>query len=53
MPERVKVEHTILAMKRYQVMGGIYRGREERYLRTVEIVVVLVNTERMTVKGIG
>ncbi len=24
-----KVEHTILAIKRYQVRGGIYRGNEE------------------------
>lgn len=51
--ERVKVEHTILAMKRYQVMGGIYRGRSERYSRTVEIVAGLVNMERMMMKGIG
>ncbi len=49
--ERVKVEHGILAMKRYQVMGGIYRGREGGYAGMVEVVAGLVNMGRMVMRG--
>lgn len=44
---RVQVEHGILRMKRYQVLGGIYRGRLGGYGRVVELVAGLVNLERM------
>lgn len=48
---RVEVEHKILAMKRYQVFGGRYRGRMKGYEETVEILAGLVNMEQMRRMG--
>ncbi len=49
--ERVKVEHRILAMKRYRVFGGGYCGRGEGYSEMVEILAGLVNMEQMIRMG--
>ncbi len=49
---RVQVEHGILRMKRYQVFGGLYRGRLGGYRSVVELVAGLVNLERMRALGL-
>lgn len=48
---RVKVEHGILRMKQYEVLGGVYRGRLGGYGGVVELVAGLVNLERMRSLG--
>ena len=48
---RVVVEHKIMAMKRYQVIGGKYRGRGKGYRETVELLAGLVNMEQMIRMG--
>lgn len=40
---RVMVEHRILAMKRFRVMGGLYRGRRKGYEMNIQVVAGLVN----------
>ena len=45
--ERIEVEHRILAMKRYQVFGGKYRGRGKGYSEVIELIAGLVNMEQM------
>lgn len=45
--ERMKVEHKILAMKRYQFFGGKYRGRGKGYREAVDLLAGLVNMEQM------
>ncbi|MFN4132512.1 MAG: transposase family protein [Caldimicrobium sp.] len=48
---RVKIEHKIRAMKRYQVFGGRYRGRVKGYEDMVEVIAGLVNMEEMMRMG--
>ena len=47
--ERVKVDHKILVIKRYQMFGGRNRGRG--YEETVELLAGLVNMEQMRRMG--
>jgi len=48
---RIEVEHRIMAMKRYQVFGGMYRGRGKGYSEMVDLLAGLVNMEQMRRMG--
>jgi len=43
--------YRIMAMKRYQVFGGMYRGRGKGYSEMVDLLAGLVNMEQMRRMG--
>ena len=50
---RVKVAHKIMAMRRYEVFGGLYRVRGKGYRERVERVGGLENMEAPVKRGLA
>ena len=50
---RVKVEHIIACLKKFKILGEIYRGKIEAYNRRFKIIAGLTNYKRLGIVDIS